>query len=121
MDSEASDIGPRKRKVPINDNGEAVNIPKVKKKRKVAPLSQPSAHTLSSTSKKAKSRAQAVKSKTRQAAKPAPASAVDSDHDEDMYVEPEQEVISVVTDASDDEPEILEVPDVKTNEEELGL
>jgi hypothetical protein len=126
MDSDASDIGPfgpRKRKVPINDNGEEVIIPKVKKKKVAEPAPQPSARTSSTSKKNAKNRAAKSKPKTRKAPIKKPAPAVVSDEQVTDAEEPEPDAINVVTDsdASDDEPVIPEVPDVKTDEEELGL
>ena len=127
VDSAASDIRPRKRKVPINNNGEAVNIPKITKRKKAAsPPAQPSAHTSSKATLK-----KGAKSKTRKAkpARQAPtkkpaAPAVDEDVPDDTTdedSEPDSNHDASIPDASDEEPKTPEVPDVVTNEEELGL
>jgi hypothetical protein len=90
----------------------------IKKKKVIAPQSQPSAHMSSTSKKNAKIRA--AKLKTRKAPIKKPAPAVDSDEEvpDDISAE-EPDAINIVTD--DDEPVILEVPDVKTDEEDLGL
>ena len=64
INMEASNLGPRKRKAPVNNNGEAVNIPKNKKLKAAAGAAlsaQPAAHTLSMSTlkKQAKSKRKA--------------------------------------------------------------
>jgi hypothetical protein len=76
---------------------------------------------LSTSKKNAKNSAAKSKPKTRKAPIKKPAPAVVSDEQVTDAEEHEPDAINVVTDASDDEPVIPEVPDVKTDEEELGL
>ena len=122
---ETSNIGPCKRKAPVNDNGEAVNIPKKKKPKAAALPVQPwpAAHTSLTLKKQSKSKTHAeMPTHQAPAKKPAAPAVEDSDLEDETKVLEDSDVITIDL---DEEPEVLklEVPlaDVKTDEEELGL